>query len=76
RLDEEARLLAQALIKKFDSNGDGQVDRQEAPEAFRRFAFDKFDKDGNETINIEEAINFAKMTLLKKNKQRDRDERL
>ena len=74
-LPEEARKLATNLIKKFDSNADGRVQRDEVPESFQRFAFRMFDKDRDDAISMDEAIQLAKDSLRRKKEQRDEESR-
>ena len=43
------------LIKRFDQNGDGQLERGETPTQFAIFAFHKLDRNGDDLITFEEA---------------------
>lgn len=50
-----AEQTAEALISRFDSDGDGVVRREETPKAFAAFAFGRIDKNGDKIITIDEA---------------------
>ena len=60
--EEQARQVARDLIARFDANGDGQLERSEAPNSFAAFAFWQYDADGNKVITEQEAYEEALRT--------------
>ena len=64
--EEKTRATAAArdLIKRFDRNQDGRIDRTETPDSFAVFAFRRMDRDGSKTITYEEAFSAARRSVL------------
>ena len=62
-----ARRRVTQFLKRFDKNNDRRIERDELPKAMARFAFERFDRDGN--LVIDEAEVFT--TALQSNPQRD-----
>ncbi|MCA9150869.1 MAG: redoxin domain-containing protein [Planctomycetales bacterium] len=50
QLNAEQSARAAQIIKNFDANGDGIVERLETPLSFRRFGFWRYDTDGDERL--------------------------
>ena len=63
----QARRQATQFLERFDKNNDRKIERDELPKAMARFAFDRFDRDGNLVIDAEEV--FA--TAEKSSRRRD-----
>ncbi|MBB73910.1 MAG: hypothetical protein CMJ75_05280 [Planctomycetaceae bacterium] len=53
---QQARRRASQFLKRFDGNKDGRIERDELPKAMARFAFDRFDRDGNQVIDEAEVF--------------------
>ena len=62
-----ARRRVTQFLKRFDKNNDRRIERDELPKAMARFAFERFDLDGN--LVIDEAEVFT--TALQSTQQRD-----
>jgi peroxiredoxin len=62
--NKEATAAARDLVKRFDKNGDGWVERAEVPDSFAVFAFRRMDRDGSKTITYEEALSAARRSVL------------
>ena len=45
---------AQQCMERFDHDGDGFIQRREAPEAFAAFAFGKYDRNNDNRLSLEE----------------------
>ena len=45
---------AQQCMERFDQDGDGFIQRREAPEAFAAFAFGKYDRNNDNRLSLEE----------------------
>ena len=58
------------LFRRFDKNKDGVLQRDEVPESFGAFAFDRFDQDGNAEITSIEATAAGERSLRRKQRQR------
>ncbi|QDU86919.1 thiol-disulfide oxidoreductase [Pirellulimonas nuda] len=54
-----AQATADKLFERFDHNRDGLLQRDEMPDAFRLFAFERHDLDGDKSISSEEAFEAA-----------------
>jgi hypothetical protein len=65
-----AERTAEELIRRFDRNGDGMVQRLETPDAFANFAFGQFDRNGDKAITREEAVAAAIEALRRKIERR------
>lgn len=53
---EQESKNAKACLARFDRNGDGFIQRREAPEAFAAFAFGKYDKNNDNRLSLDELI--------------------
>ena len=62
--ETEAATAARNLLKRFDKNGDGRVERGEVPDSFAVFSFRRMDRDGNKTISYEEALSASRRSVL------------
>jgi peroxiredoxin len=62
--ETEAVTAARDLVKRFDKNGDGRVERAEVPDSFAVFAFRRMDRDGSKTISYEEALSASRRSVL------------
>lgn len=56
---EQAQRTADDLFARFDRDRDGQLRRDELPDAFALFAFNRYDADGDKVITSEEAFEAA-----------------
>ncbi len=54
---------AEALIRRFDANGDGKLQRDEVPERFRGRGFDALDTNGDGVLDAEELKGVAQRLL-------------
>jgi hypothetical protein len=61
--EAEAARAARDLLKRFDKNGDGRVERAEVPDSFAVFAFRRMDHDGSKTISYEEALRASRISV-------------
>jgi peroxiredoxin len=52
----EALENAKACLARFDRNGDGFIQRREAPETFAAFAFGKFDENNDNRLSLDELM--------------------
>lgn len=52
----EALENAKACLARFDQNGDGFIQRREAPETFAAFAFGKFDENNDNRLSLDELM--------------------
>ena len=62
--EAEAETAARDLVKRFDNNGNGRVERAEVPDSFAVFAFRRMDRDGSKTISYEEALSASRRSVL------------
>ncbi len=62
--EAEAETAARDLVKRFDKNGNGRVERAEVPDSFAVFAFRRMDRDGSKTISYEEALSASRRSVL------------
>tara|TARA_B100000809_G_scaffold220097_1_gene227646 strand:+ start:1336 stop:3351 length:2016 start_codon:yes stop_codon:yes gene_type:complete len=61
---KEATTAARDLVKRFDKNKNGQIERAEVPDSFAVFAFRRMDRDGSKTITYKEAFSAARRSVL------------
>jgi hypothetical protein len=66
--DRHADVVSADFIKRFDTNGDGEVHRDELPRSIRKVGWSKIaaDRDGNERLTREELRAAARRRYLKK----------
>ena len=65
----EAESMARSILERFDHNGDSEVDQREVPESFAVFAFHRFDKDGNDSITLDEARAEARRSIQRRTRR-------
>lgn len=56
---ESAQRTSDELFAKFDTDNDGQLRRNELPDAFALFAFNRYDANGDKVITSEETFEAA-----------------
>jgi peroxiredoxin len=56
RRRSEAEAFADDFLARFDTNGDGAVDRSEVPRSFREFGFWRFDGNADRRLDRDELI--------------------
>jgi hypothetical protein len=60
RQRERAHRIGRQFIQRFDSNGDGKLVRSELPASTATFAFGRLDRNGDEVITNDEAVEAAR----------------
>ena len=62
-----ARRRATQFLERFDKNNDRRIERDELPKAMARFAFERFDRDGNLVIDEAEVFRTALQSKQQRN---------